>query len=470
MYKYQKHARSSIIIFLLIVFSENVYWFSIFLPRTVVSNYFYKCTCTWTWFHAMTNHPCESAGLSTLLHDWSPQLHYLWKDLDAKISSMEKIRLETSSHAICQMRRSINIVEIHFLCFFSNFRTFFPKHLIGPRSRPELSMIFTMIQKMYTCSLEKVEYYFFMVCVVFAWPVVVCRAQLECISSDSAHFCVCFKGGVSLELWKSTVCYRLCQINKLGQSIHSRCSTPLLEVFSPNANPQNRTRYRMDNSIFTHGISVITCFSHISLERDNYYGLQTCTFKSQTNWYSNRLKRSRWRRLEAELKSSWSNTLNARYNWAQLKPNLHPWLVLHVAAQSSHCDLHATFRFNLTEEVHRNKMKDNVSENEVSKSTLPRDSPELILICWVRLDTETHCKDRQHREKKKDKRRLTGQSCQLVCWLSSSPHVRLRPHTYTVLVLCLTCTGHAGARALCTGQFVHNLLCTADDLQSVPKK
>ena len=45
-----------------------------------------------------------------------------------------------------------------------------------------------------------------------------------------------------------------------------------------------------------------------------------------------------------------------------------------------------------TNEVHDNYMQNNVSKDEISKSSLWTDTIELVLVLWIHLKPKAHCK------------------------------------------------------------------------------
>ena len=47
-----------------------------------------------------------------------------------------------------------------------------------------------------------------------------------------------------------------------------------------------------------------------------------------------------------------------------------------------------------TNEVHDNYMQNNVSKDEISKTSLWTDTIELVLVLWIHLKPKAHCKDK----------------------------------------------------------------------------
>jgi len=48
-----------------------------------------------------------------------------------------------------------------------------------------------------------------------------------------------------------------------------------------------------------------------------------------------------------------------------------------------------------TNEVHDNYMQNNVSKDEISKPSLWTDPKELVLVLWIHLKPQAHCKEKQ---------------------------------------------------------------------------
>jgi len=48
-----------------------------------------------------------------------------------------------------------------------------------------------------------------------------------------------------------------------------------------------------------------------------------------------------------------------------------------------------------TNKVHDNYMQNNVSKDEISKTSLWTDTIELVFVLWIHLKPQTHCKEKQ---------------------------------------------------------------------------